>query len=35
MLGPIAGGHLYVSFGLAAPAAMGILLITAAIAVLK
>ncbi len=35
MLGPIAGGHLYVSFGHAAPAVMGILLITAAIAVMK
>ncbi len=35
MLGPIAGGHLYVSFGHAAPAVMGILLITAAITVMK
>jgi MFS transporter, DHA1 family, tetracycline resistance protein len=35
MLGPIAGGHLYVSLGHSAPAFMGILLITAAITVMK
>lgn len=35
MLGPIAGGHLYVSLGHSAPAFMGILLIAAAISVLK
>lgn len=35
ILGPVAGGHLYVSFGHAAPALMGILLLTAAVAVLK
>lgn len=34
IIGPIAGGHIYVSFGHAAPAVMGILLITAAIPVL-
>ncbi len=35
IIGPVAGGHLYVSFGHAAPAFMGILLIAAAISVLK
>ncbi len=35
IIGPVAGGHLYVSLGHSAPAFMGILLIAAAISVLK